>query len=82
MARVTDYECPMKLFFIEIQNFWAGQKNWVDKFWGIWGIFSRTLSTNFGTVSFLLINHYFYKKRSLYIHIRNIYLGLGFEFGP
>ena len=33
---------------------------------------------------FPLINHYFYKKLSLYIHIPNIYLGLGFEFefGP
>ena len=31
---------------------------------------------------FLLFSHYFYKKLSLYIHIPNIYLGLGFEFGP
>ena len=31
---------------------------------------------------FPLFNHYFYKKQSLYIHIPNIYLGLGFEFGP
>ena len=30
---------------------------------------------------FPLINHYFYKKLSLYIQIPNIYLGLGFEFG-
>ena len=30
---------------------------------------------------FPIINHYFYKKLSLYIHIPNIYLGLGFEFG-
>ena len=29
---------------------------------------------------FSLFNHYFYKKLSLYIHILNIYLGLGFEF--
>ena len=35
MCANTDYRCPMKLFFIGIQNFWA----WVDKFWGIWGIF-------------------------------------------
>jgi hypothetical protein len=28
---------------------------------------------------FSLFNHYFYKKLSLYIHIPNIYLGLGFE---
>ena len=31
---------------------------------------------------FPLFNHYFYKKLSLYIQIPNIYLGLGFEFGP
>ena len=33
---------------------------------------------------FPLSNHYFYKKLSIYIHIPNIYLGLGFEFefGP
>ena len=31
---------------------------------------------------FPLFNHYFYKKLSLYVHIPNIYLGLGFEFGP
>ena len=27
-----------------------GQTNWADKFWGIWGIFGRTINTNFGTV--------------------------------
>jgi hypothetical protein len=58
-----------------------GQTIWADKLWGIWGIFGH-----FGTVSpcFPLINHYFYKKLSLYIQIPNIYLGLGFEFefGP
>ena len=47
MCANTDYRCPMKLFFIGIQNFWA----WVDKFWGIWGIFGLTISTHFGTVS-------------------------------
>ena len=29
-----------------------------------------------------LINHYFYNNLCLYIQIPNIYLGLGFEFGP
>ena len=39
---------------------------------------------SFGIVSpcFPLINHYFYKKLSLYIQITNVYLGLEFEFGP
>ena len=31
---------------------------------------------------FPLINHYFYKKLGLYILLPNIYLGMGFEFGP
>ena len=30
---------------------------------------------------FLLINHYFYKKLSLYIQIPIVYLRLGFQFG-
>ena len=30
---------------------------------------------------FLLFNHYFYKKLNLYVHIPNMYLRLGFEFG-
>ena len=30
---------------------------------------------------FLLFRHYFYKKLGFYIHIPNIYLGLGFECG-
>ena len=51
MAVITNYGYPMKPFFIEIQNFWAWQSNWADKFWGIWGIFDQTISTHFGTVS-------------------------------
>jgi hypothetical protein len=39
----------MKPFFIEIQNFMA----WADKLWGIWGIFSQTISTHFCKVSLL-----------------------------
>ena len=65
--------------------FGLGQTNWADKFWGIWGIFDRTISTHF-CPCFPLFNHHFYKKLSVYIHIPNIYLGLGlefeFEFGP
>jgi hypothetical protein len=32
----TDYGHPMKLFFIEILNFWA---DWTEKIWCILGIF-------------------------------------------
>jgi hypothetical protein len=55
------------------------------KRWGIWGIFGQTISTHFGTVSplsiFPLINHYFYKKLSLFTQIPNIYMRFGYEFG-
>ena len=34
------------------------------------------------SVFFISQTHYVYKKLSLYIQIPNIYLGLGFEFGP
>ena len=78
----TDHGRPMKPF----QNFWAKADNWADKFWGIWGIFGQVISTDLlqwvPCPYFLLFNHYFYKKLSLYIHISNMYLGLGFEFGP
>ena len=67
MSLGTDYGRPIKLFFIEIQNFWA----WADKFWGIWGIFV--------TVSPLSM---FFIFQPLFLHIPNIYLGLGYEFGP
>ena len=71
---VTDYGRTMKPFFIEIKTIWA------DKFWGIWGIFGRFISTH--CPCFPLINHYLKKKLNLYFQIPNTYLGLGFEFGP
>ena len=79
---------PNEDFFIEIQNFLAGQTNWAHKFLGIWGIFGQTISTHFGTMSplsmFFIIQPLFLQKTMLYIHIPNIYLGLDFEFkfGP
>ena len=69
----------MKPFFHLNPEIWA----WADTLWGIWGIFGQTMSTHFGIrPCFPLPNHYSYKKLSLYIHIPNIHLGLGFEFGP
>ena len=60
-----DYGHKMKPFFIEITNFWA----WADRFWGIWGIFGRTISTQFGTVTplsmFSIIQPLFLQKLSL-----------------
>jgi hypothetical protein len=73
----TDYGYPLwSLFSSKSQTF------------GAFGVFSSDLSALsfwYCTVSPLclpLINHYFYKKLSLYIQIPNIYLWLGFEFGP
>ena len=45
--------------------FGLGQTNLADKFCGIWDIFGLT----------------FLQKKRLNIHIPNIHLGLGFEFG-
>ena len=61
----------------------VGQKNEEDKFWDIWGILGRTISTHFNWYSESLV-HFFHhltinstKKLVLFIHILNIYLGLG-----
>ena len=73
------------LFSSKSQTFVLGQTNWADKFCGIWGIFSGFISNHFGTMSpfsmFSINQPLFLQKTSLYIHIPNIYLGLGFEFG-
>ena len=46
-----DYGRPMKPFFIEIPIFGLGQTIWANKFWGIWGIFDRFISADFGTAA-------------------------------
>jgi hypothetical protein len=71
----------MKPFFIEIQNFWLGQKSWADKFWGIWGILGQNISTHFGTVSslsmFSIIKPSFIQKpKPLYPHPKYLF-GIG-----
>jgi hypothetical protein len=72
----------MKPFFIEIPNFLA----WADNFLGICGIFSQFISTHLGTVSplsmFSINQPLFLQKNKPYIQIPNVYLGLGFLFGP
>ena len=73
----SHYGHPMKPFFIEIQNFWA----WADKFWGIWGIFSQTIITHFGTASplsiFSIIQPLFLQKtKPLYSHPKYLF-GIG-----
>ena len=72
---------PRERFFSKNPNFLA----LAEKFWGIWGIVGRLISTHFGTVSplfmFSINQALFLQNLSLYIQISNIYLGLGFEFG-
>ena len=48
-SRITDTQ--WNLVSSKSQSFGLGQTNLADKFWGIWGIFSQTISTHFGTVS-------------------------------
>ena len=71
-------------FSLKSKNFGLGQTIWVDKICGIGGIFGQFISTHFGTVSplsmFSINQPLFLQKLSFYIHIPNIYLGLGFEF--
>jgi hypothetical protein len=57
------------------------QKNWADEFWGIWDIFSQTISTHFGTVSLLsmfsIIQPLFLQKTTpLNTHLKYIF-GIG-----
>ena len=84
LSRTTDYRRPMKHFFIKTLG--LGQTIWADKFWGIWGIFGWFSAPIFvlwvPCPCFPLFHHYFYEKLSLYIHIPNTHLGLGFEFCP
>ena len=63
------------------QNPGLGQTNWADKFWGIWGIFGRFISTHFGTVSplsmFSIIQPLFLQKtKPLYPHSKYLF-GIG-----
>ena len=79
-ARTTDAQ--WSLFSSKSQTFGLGQTHF-----GSFGVFSANLSAPILVLwvpcpGFSLINHYFYKKLSLYIQIPNMYLGLGFEFGP
>ena len=81
-ARTTDAQ--WSLFSLKSRIFGLGQTNWADKFWGISCIFGPNyiLVQLVFCPCFPLFNHYLYKKVSLYIHIPNIYLGLGLEFRP
>ena len=77
VAWTTDAQ--WSLFLLKSRTFWLVKINWADKFWGIWGIFVQTFSTQFGTVSplnifFPLFNHNSYK---LFIWDWDLNLNLG-----
>ena len=79
-------DAQWSLFSLKSRTFGIGQTNWADTFWGIWGIFGQTISTQFVTVSplsmFSIIQPLLQQKtRPLYPHPKYLF-GLGFEFGP
>ena len=68
-----------------LKTFGLGRTNLEDKFWDIWDVSCQSICVHFGTLnplSMYSINQplHMSTKISLYIHIPNIYLGLGFEF--
>ena len=84
--RITDTQMTHRELFWKIPNFWAWEEIG-STILEVFGVFSADLSAPILVLwvrcpCFTLINHYFYKKLSLYIQIPNMYLGLGFEFGP
>ena len=83
-ARTTDTQT--KLFFKNSKLLGFGRQIGLI-FFEAFKVFSAKLSAPILVLwvpcpFFPLFNHYFYKKLSLYSHIPNVYLGLGFQFGP
>ena len=73
-------------FFLKIPNFWAWADKLGQKISGHFGYFRSNYKDPFWySESLVHVFHYSTiistKKLSLYIHILNIYLGLGFDFG-
>ena len=76
-VRTTDAQ--WSLFLSKSQTFGLGQTIWSGKFWGIWPIYHHSVSL---LSIFSIIQPLFLKtKLSVYIHIPNISLRLGVEFG-
>jgi hypothetical protein len=71
-----DYGHPERAFFENLKLLGFGRQIEPNTF-GAFGVFSANLSAPILVPSpcFPLINHYFYKKLSLYIQIPNIHLG-------
>ena len=64
-------QIPRDSFFQKPWTLGLEQTFWAETFWGIRGIFGRTISTHFGAVSpcpcFPLFNHYFYRRTPKYL---------------
>jgi hypothetical protein len=87
-ARTTD--APLKPFSLKYQTFGLGQTIWEDEFWCIFGRFIRTHFVAVSLLSMFSINQPLFPQKTEPLNrnpkylfgIPNIYLGLGFEFGP
>ena len=44
------------IFFFSLKSRTFGLGSWAVKFWGIWGIFGKIISTQFGTVPKCIYN--------------------------
>jgi hypothetical protein len=77
MLLTTDYGRPMKPFLSsKSKTFRPGQTIWVDKFWGIWGIFGRFISTHFSTVFSINQPLFLQKTEPLYPNPKHLF-GIG-----
>ena len=86
VSQTVDHQTEL---FFENPNFLGLRSQIEPNILGAFWVFSAKLSAPVlvqwvPCPFFPLFNHYIYKKLNLYIHIPNIYLGLGFEFefGP
>ena len=71
--RTTDAQ--RSLSSLKSRTFGLGQTNWSDKFWGIWSIFGRTISTHFAHV-FHYLTIISTKNKPLYPHSKYLF-GIG-----
>ena len=82
-----ELQTPNEAFFHWIPKLLGLDRQFGQINFGAFGVFLANLSAAIlvewvPCPCFPLFNYYLYKKLSLYIQIPNIYLGLGFEFGP
>ena len=74
-----DYKHPDRALFSKIPNFWAWADKLGRKFWGIWSIYGRFISTHFGTVgsmSMFSMNQILFlqKTKPIYPNPKNVFV--------